>query len=202
MSWVRRLFARNRMESDLNKELRFHFESQVADKMRSGISESEARRLTRIEFGGMEQVKEDCREIRGTIWLESIVQDVCFGARRLVRDPGFTVVAVLTLTLGIGATTAIFTLVNALLLRSLPVRSPAQLWRIGDNEQCCNNAGLPTTTDGGIPNDWSLFSYEQYKEFRDHTPGFETLAAFESNDPALAVRREGSGQPAQPMHAE
>jgi hypothetical protein len=64
------------MEIDLDKELGFHFESQVADKMRSGNSESEARRLTRLEFGGMEQIKEDCRESRGTMWLESIVQDV------------------------------------------------------------------------------------------------------------------------------
>lgn len=122
--------------------------------------------------------------------------------RQLHRAPGFAVTAILTVALGIGATTAIFTLVNALLLRSLPVKSPAQLWRIGDNEQCCNNGGLPTTSDGGIPNDWSLFSYEQYKEFRNHTLGFESLAAFQSNDPTMAVRREGNGHPAQPLHAE
>ena len=65
MSWLQRLFARKRMEIDLDKELRFHFEAQVADKVRSGIPESEARRLTRLEFGGMEQIKEDCRERRG-----------------------------------------------------------------------------------------------------------------------------------------
>jgi predicted permease len=122
--------------------------------------------------------------------------------RQLRRAPGFAVTAVLTLALGIGATTAIFTLVNALLLRSLPVKSPEQLWRIGDNEQCCNNGGLPTTTDGGIPNDWSLFSYEQYRQFRDQTLGFESLAAFQSNDPTMAVRREGSNHPAQPLPAE
>ena len=79
MSWLQRLFSRKRMELDLEKELRFHFESQVADKMQSGISESEARRLTRLEFGGLEQVKEDCRERRGTLWLESILQDVRSG---------------------------------------------------------------------------------------------------------------------------
>jgi hypothetical protein len=67
VSWLQRLFARKRMEIDLEKELRFHFESQVADKMRSGVSETEARRLTRLEFGGGEQVKEDCRESRGTV---------------------------------------------------------------------------------------------------------------------------------------
>ena len=75
MSWLQRLFARKRLERDLDKELRFHFETQVADKVRSGISEVEARRLTRLEFGGIEQIKEDCRESRGTMWLESLVQD-------------------------------------------------------------------------------------------------------------------------------
>src|SRR6202041_3044766 len=90
MGWLRRLFSRERLEADLDKELRFHFESQVADKVRSGILESEARRLTRIEFGGMEQIKEDCRERRGTMWLESIVQDIRFGLRQLRKSSGFT----------------------------------------------------------------------------------------------------------------
>jgi hypothetical protein len=86
MGWIRRLFSRERLEADLDKELRFHFESQVADKVRSGIPESEARRLTRIEFGGIEQIKEDCRERRGTMWLESILQDVRYALRQL-RKP-------------------------------------------------------------------------------------------------------------------
>jgi len=71
MSWLQALFARKRMEIDLDKELRFHFESQVADKVRSGIAENEARRLTRLEFGSIERIKEDCRESRGALWLES-----------------------------------------------------------------------------------------------------------------------------------
>src|SRR5580698_9372061 len=110
MSWLGRLFAREQMESDLDKELRFHFESQIADKVRSGISESEARRLTRVEFGGIEQIKEDCRQSRGTLWVESVVQDVRYGIRQLIKSPGFTLFAVVSLTLGIGANTAIFTL--------------------------------------------------------------------------------------------
>ncbi|HEX4038507.1 MAG TPA: ABC transporter permease [Acidobacteriaceae bacterium] len=120
--------------------------------------------------------------------------------RQLRKSPGFTVTAVLTLALGIGATTAIFTLVDAVLLKSLPVKDPAGLWRIGDNEQCCFNGGLPAYT--GNPNDWSLFSYPQYEEFRDHTPGLESLAAFEGGDREMAVRRAGSHHPAEPYYGE
>ena len=87
MSWLLRLFTRKRMEVDVDRELRFHFESQVAEKMRGGISESEARRLTRLEFGGMEQIKEDCRESRGTQWFESTAQDLRYGLRQLRKSP-------------------------------------------------------------------------------------------------------------------
>ena len=128
--------------------------------------------------------------------------DLKHAFRQLRKAPGFTLTAVLTLALGIGATTAIFTLVDQVLLKSLPVQDPAQLWRIGDNEQCCNNGGLPTVADGGKANDWSLFSWEQYREFRDNTPGFENLAAFQSSDQTMSVRRAGSPNPVEPLEAE
>src|SRR5579859_5079117 len=124
-----------------------------------------------------------------------ILDDVRYAMRQFAHAPGFTATAVLTLALGIGATTAIFTLVHAVLLRSLPVHDPSSLVRVGDNEQCCQNGGLPDYQEPLY--DWSLFSFPQYEQFRDHTPGFASLAAFESSDHEMAVRRAGSGQPAQ-----
>ena len=194
MGWLRRFFSRERLEADLDKELRFHFESQVADKVRSGIPKSEARRLTRIEFGGIEQIKEDCRERRGTMWVESILQDLRYALRQLRKSPGFTLTAVLTLTLGIGATTAIFTLVQQVMLQSLPVTRPDQLWRIGDQPRCCNWGGYSQDGDGE-PSDWSLFPWEAYKLFRANTTGFQDLAALQAGNTALAVRRAGSSGP-------
>src|SRR5580698_1009883 len=195
MGWLRRLFFRERLEADLDKELRFHFEFQVADKVRSGISESEARRLTRIEFGGIEQIKEDCRERRGTMWLESLLQDVRYALRRLRKAPGFTLTALLTLALGIGATTAIFTLVQQVMLQSLPVTRPDQLWRIGDQPHCCDWVGYSQDSDGEAGN-WRLFSWEAYELFRANTPGFQHLAALQAGNMPLGVRRAGESGPA------
>jgi predicted permease len=129
-----------------------------------------------------------------------LLADLKHTLRQLRRSPGFAVTAILTLALGIGATTAIFTLVHAVLLRSLPVQDPSHLLRVGDIEQCCRNGGLPDYQEPMY--DWSLFSYPQYQQFRDHTPGFASLAAFESKDHQMAVRRTGSNQPPQPWYGE
>ena len=129
-----------------------------------------------------------------------MLNDLKIALRQLGKSRAFALTAVLTLALGIGATSAIFTLVHQVLLKSLPVSAPEGLWRVGDNEQCCYNAGLPVYTD--TPNDWSLFSYEQYTEFRDHTPEMQSLAAFESSDHEMAVQQTGSDHPAQPLYAE
>ena len=129
-----------------------------------------------------------------------MLADLKHTLRQLRRSPGFALTAILTVALGIGATTAIFTLVHAVLLRSLPVQDPSTLLRVGDNEQCCRNGGIPDYVEP--VNDWSLFSYPQYEQFRDHTPGFASLAAFESTDHEMAVRRTGSDQPAQPWYGE
>jgi macrolide transport system ATP-binding/permease protein len=196
MSWLGRLFVRKRMELELDKELRFHFETQVADKVRAGVPESEARRRTRIEFGGIEQVKENCRESRGTMWLEWMVQDVRYGLRQLRKSPGFTVTAVITLALGIGATTAIFTLVQGVLERSLPVANPSQLYRIGDQDTCCYS-GMGFERDNG---DFDLFPYDLYLNLQESSPEFEQLAAVEAGGSSISLRRGSS--PAQPLRSE
>src|SRR5580692_5730129 len=101
-----------------------------------------------------------------------LMEDARYAMRQFAKAPGFTVTAILTLALGIGATTAIFTLVHAVLLKSLPVAKPEDLWRVGNEENCCVN--------GGMQDNWTLFSFEQYKQFRAHTNGFADLAAFQA----------------------
>jgi len=122
------------------------------------------------------------------------MKDIRYALRQFANAPVFTFTAVLTLALGIGATTAIFTLVHAVLLNSLPVAKPSELYRVGDVENCCVN--------GGLQDNWSLFSYDKYKMFRDNTPGFVELAAFQAGHDLIGVRRSGSSEGARSMVSE
>ena len=153
----------------MDAELRFHLEAYTEDLVRSGLTCQEAMRRARLEFGGLEQTKEVCRDARGLNLLDSLLQDIRYSLRMIRKNPGFTTVAVLTLALGIGANTAIFTVINAVLLRALPVQHPEQLAVVG-------NPAMVHSWGTGTPRT-DVFSYPLYREVRENNTVFSSLLA-------------------------
>ena len=129
-SFLRNLLASRHVEADLDEEIHAHIEMLTEENIRAGMPPKEAQRAARIELGGIEQVKEQVREQRIGNWLYSLSADCRYGLRQLRKNPGFTVVAVLTLALGIGATTAIFSVVYGVLLRPLPYRDSNRIMAV------------------------------------------------------------------------
>ena len=149
---LRALFSRASVERELDTELRFHIEREAEKYERQGMSYEAALRRARLAFGGVEQVKEASRDMRGIARLESIVRDLRYAIRSLQSRPAFTLTVIATLALGIGANTAIFTLVDALLLRPVPVPHPEQLVIVSDPAEVnTNNVGLPLTDYVSVP---------------------------------------------------
>jgi predicted permease len=187
---LRSLFRRSKIEEELDDELRFHQEHQVEKYMRIGMSKEEALRRVQLDFGGLAQIKEDCRDARGISLLESIGTDLRFGVRTLVKAPAFTAIVIVTLALGIGANTAIFTLVNAVMLRSLPVRDPQQLvvlqWSARHWPQ---NVGTSSFGDCAFHerNSASVtgcsLPYPQFQEIQKHSKVFADAMAFAGPSP-------------------
>ena len=173
---LRALLRRDAVEQELDDELRFHLDREVEKHIRSGVSEQEARRLARLAFGGHEQVKENCREARGTGWIELWLQDARYALRQLWANPAFALTIILTLALSIGANSAIFSVIDGVLIRKLPYPHPERLVRL-----FLSNATYPR-----FP--LNLFDF---RDFRARNRSFESMAAFTRGD----VQLSGSGEP-------
>src|SRR5437016_4345809 len=173
MNWLNGLFCKPKREKELEEEVRSHLEMAARERMERGDRTEEAQRAARREFGNVELVKEVTQDVWGWRWLRDLADDARYGLRMLQKNPGFTSVAVLTLALGIGANTAIFSLMNAIMLRTLPVKNPSQLVLFG--------AGKWGGIMDEVPNrSWQLFSYPFYRQVQRDTSVFSDVTAISS----------------------
>lgn len=156
---VQSLFRRKRLDDQLSDEMRFHLEQQIEENIASGMSPAEARYAAMRTTGGITQIQEECRDMRRTAWFENSLQDLKYAMRGLAKTPAFTFVAILSLALGIGANTAVFSIVHAVLIRSLPYSDPARLARL-------------IHSDGGA--DWS--NMPEFEFIREHATSFSFLS--------------------------
>jgi putative ABC transport system permease protein len=159
---LRSVFRRETVESEMDMELRFHSERQLEKYLKTGMSRDEAQRRVRMDFGGLEQVKEECRDARGVSLLETLAQDLRYGWRMLLKSPGFAAAALFTLALGIGANTAIFSLVYGVLLQPLPFKDAARLMLLHET--------TPRVGDVSV-------SYPNFLDWRAQSHMFSEMAA-------------------------
>jgi len=181
---LRSVFQRRAADGELDSELRFHLEHQIATNVARGMSSAEARRAAMREFGGVEELKEECRDMRKINWLQDLAQDLRYGLRILRKSPGFTLIAILTLALGIGANTAIFTILNSAALRLLPVPHADQLVAVGQNIRATNGSSLHRN----IHDDETFVSYSEYRAYAKDNRVFSGLLAYSAFTKTTLVR--------------
>lgn len=198
--WVRtwNFVTRRNDEQRLREEIEQHVALETEANLQAGMSPQEAHRKALLRFGSVEAVREIYHAEQGLPAVETVLQDCSYALRMLRKSPGFTVVAVLTLALGIGANAAIFTLVNALMLRNLPVSDPNTLMRLGNGNDCC--VGMGSHRNG----EYSLFSTDSYEYLRKNVPEFADLAAMQAGFGyrPVVVRRETSQDPPRSVMGE
>ena len=175
---LRALFRKSELDRELDEELRFHLERETEENVRRGMSPAQARRAAILRFGGVQQIKEECRDARGVSVIETFARDLRYGVRVLRARPGFTAVVVLSLALGIGANTAIFSIINTVLLKKLPVEEPDRLVFL--------HRKLP---DGRADDS---FPYRTFEQLRDHNQTLAGMFAFD--DTRLSATIEGQAE--------
>ena len=172
---LRSLFRRRAMEGELDDELRFHHEREIERHVQAGRTREEAVRLTRLAFGGLDQVKDSCRRARGVEPFETLLRDLGYGLRMLRTHPGFSAVAVLTLAIGIGANTALFSVVDGVLFKPLPFPHPEQLVRLHESK--------PNFANGSI-------SYPNFRDWQQQNHTFSAIAIARGTGFSLTGRGE------------